>query len=75
MRARAYNSMRFDSGCLKMFLRARDGLHHAIPRVTIVAQGIDGPGASKELIKLFADAGYRLAVENVTACRQTASGA
>ena len=58
-----------------MFLRAREGLHHAIPRVTIVAQGIDGPGASKELIKLFADAGYRLAVENVTACRQTASGA
>ena len=36
----------------------------------IVLQGYDGPEASKELIKLFTNRGYRLAVENVIACRE-----
>ena len=31
--------------------------------------GFDGPNASKELVRLFSFHGYRLAVENVIACR------
>jgi hypothetical protein len=36
----------------------------------IVLQGYDGADASKEVIKFFTNHGYRLAVENVIACRE-----
>jgi hypothetical protein len=34
-------------------------------------QGYDGPNASKELVDFFIFHGYRLAVENVIACRNS----